>query len=56
MNKKKPVLPRAVFKVRMGTEVIAPKKGKGAKEQSPYNRKAKHKKTTVFDKFDPVVF
>lgn len=55
-NKKKLNFPRAFFKVKMGTEVIPPKKGKGAKELNPFNRKAKHKKTTAFDQFDPVVF
>jgi len=56
-KKQKPKFPRAFFKVPMGTQVISPKKGKGAKDLSPYSRKAKHKeKSTALDKFDPVVF
>lgn len=55
-KKQKPKFPRAFFKVPMGTQVISPKKGKGAKDLNPYNRKAKHKKSTALDKFDPVVF
>ncbi len=55
-KKAKPKFPRAFFKVPMGTQVIPPKKGKGAKDLSPYNRKSKHKKTTAVDQFDPVVF
>lgn len=58
MNKKlkKPKFPRAFFKVAMGTQVIPPKKGKGAKDFSPFSRKSKHKKTTANEKFDGVVF
>jgi hypothetical protein len=55
-KKQKPNLPRAYFKVKMGTQVILPKKGKGSKDLSFYNRKAKHKKTTGFNNYDPVVF
>jgi hypothetical protein len=54
-TKKKPKFPRAFFKVPMSTQVIPPKKGKGSKETSPYSRKAKHKKATVFEKLDAVV-
>lgn len=55
-KKQKPKFPRAFFKVPMGTQVISPKKGKGAKDLSSYGRKSKHKKSTELDKFDPVVF
>lgn len=55
-NIKKPKFPRAYFKVPMGTQIIAPKKGKGSKDLTPYSRKSKHKKTTGNDNFDPVVF
>jgi len=43
-KKAKVKFPRAVFKVKMGTRVITPAKGKGAKDLNPYSRKAKHKK------------
>jgi len=57
VNKKpKTKFPRAFFKVKMGTQIIPPKKGAGAKDLNPCNRKAKHKKTTAFEHFDPVVF
>ncbi|MCM1567648.1 MAG: hypothetical protein NC238_17200 [Dehalobacter sp.] len=57
MNKKpKTKYPRAFFKVKMGTQIIQPRKGAGAKDSNPYNRKAKHKKTIAFEHFDPVVF
>lgn len=55
-KQKKPKFPRAFFKVPMGTQIIPPKKGKGSKDPSPYNRKSKHKKTTESEKFDSVVF